>query len=733
MNLFSLKYFQLLIVCSLASSLPYIGFSQMQLVKFDSIEVSSNGEQLLNPWAGGFNSPQFSEIDLNNDGIKDLFTFERDWYGMSKCFLNKGGFMETYYVHSPEYEHLFPSMQNWALLADYNCDGKADIFTSATAGIAVYRNDSQETLSFTKVSSLLKAETPEGLTNIFVSPPDLPAITDIDMDGDLDILSFGILGNTVFFYKNLSMEKYGNCEALEFELATECWGYFSESSQDNSITLFDSCENKKYKLTGSSRHAGSTLLAIDLNNDMLKDILIGDISYSNTVMLNNGGSIDEAYMTYSDTSYPSYDVKIDLNVFPATYHVDINNDNKKDLIVSPNNPLTSENFNNIWYYNNISSSGDNVFEFKGTSFLQEGMIDVGEGAKASFIDINNDGLLDILTGNFGYYNGIGNYESSLLFMINTGTSTLPKYDIVDIDYNQLSVLNLSGIYPCFGDMDNDGDMDMISGDEEGKIHLFSNNALPGQNANFILTDPNYMNIDVGESSIPQVYDIDNDGKLDLLVGEKSGTINYFKNTGTAEQAFFSSSPTNDFFGGIDVMEECCGGYSSPYITQDTVGNSILYVSSEDGHLYKYGDIDGNLNGQFKLEDSLFVNALRATVSGGDINNDGKDEIIIGEFTGGISILKNGSPSWLAIPNLSKAENDILIFPNPATNKIKVMSPSFRITTISVHNIMGQLLKELSLKDRPYETEINISDIKTGIYVVSVHTNKLVHQKKLFVN
>lgn len=103
--------------------------------------------------------------------------------------------------------------------------------------------------------------------------------------------------------------------------------------------------------------------------------------------------------------------------------------------------------------------------------------------------------------------------------------------------------------------------------------------------------------------------------------------------------------------------------------------------------------------------------------------------LLGEF----SILKNGSPSWLAIPNLSKAENDILIFPNPATNKIKVMSPSFRITTISVHNIMGQLLKELSLKDRPYETEINISDIKTGIYVVSVHTNKLVHQKKLFVN
>src|SRR4051812_8780602 len=43
-----------------------------------SIPVTVNGNTLVNAWAGGLNSPQFSEIDLNGDGIKDLFVFEAE-------------------------------------------------------------------------------------------------------------------------------------------------------------------------------------------------------------------------------------------------------------------------------------------------------------------------------------------------------------------------------------------------------------------------------------------------------------------------------------------------------------------------------------------------------------------------------------------------------------------------------------------------------------------------------
>ena len=65
-------------------AMPYQFYAQIQLVRYDSVAVSDGNEELKNPWAGGLNSPQFSQIDLNGDGIKDLVLFERDFYGVVK-------------------------------------------------------------------------------------------------------------------------------------------------------------------------------------------------------------------------------------------------------------------------------------------------------------------------------------------------------------------------------------------------------------------------------------------------------------------------------------------------------------------------------------------------------------------------------------------------------------------------------------------------------------------------
>ena len=73
---------------------------------------------------------------------------------------------------------------------DYDCDGRNDIFTYSTAGISVYRNNSSSVLSFILSDSLL-TNTTSG-QHIYVSPIDIPAITDVDSDGDLDILTFEI-------------------------------------------------------------------------------------------------------------------------------------------------------------------------------------------------------------------------------------------------------------------------------------------------------------------------------------------------------------------------------------------------------------------------------------------------------------------------------------------------------------------------------------------------------------
>jgi|FLOH01.1.fsa_nt_gi hypothetical protein len=717
--------------------LPTLSFGQLQLVRYDSIPVTEGSFPLINAWAGGFNSPQFSEIDLNGDGINDLFAFERNWYGMVKTFINFGTNDQVDYVYDAGYQHKFPAMHNWTLLADYNCDGKNDIFTSVPAGAAVYRNDYDPVsgLNFTLVAPLLLSKSSLGLTPLYVSPPDIPAIKDIDGDGDMDILSFDVLGNAMMFHKNMSVEKYDNCNSLEFDLDSECWGYFSESSLDNTITLFDTCSNVSTKTTNDDRHAGSATLAIDLNGNGLQDLLIGDISYNNIVSLNNGGTIENSSMISQDANFPSYSTPVDLTVFPAAYYLDVNNDEKKDLLISPNNPNTSENFNNIWYYKNVGTESVPDFEFQNYNFLQGEMIDVGEGARPVFFDANSDGLLDIVIGNFGYFVSSNTFESKLALLLNTGTLTIPSFDLVERDYAGLASLNINSVYPSFGDLDNDGDKDMIIGDEEGHLHYFINTAGAGLPAEFSLSKPNYMNIDVGETAMPQLVDVNHDEKLDLLVGERSGTIAYFENIGSTDNASFNSSPTNDLFGDIDVMPECCSGYSSPFLTVDSVGDNLLYVGSEQGMLYQFNNIEGNLNGSFNLVDSLFLSGLNVTISGADLNNNGSTELIYGEYAGGIAVLKKGNPKWISIKENNINTFEVDIFPNPAKSSIylqmKTRTP-YQIIEVQLQNFLGQVISTHQYTYSGNKINIDLIDTSPGIYFIHIQTEGFLCTKKLVV-
>ena len=79
--------------------------------------------------------PQFSDIDLNFDGKKDLVIFNRDG-GRFSVYINEGGFGEMSYRYSPELTANFDSCDcvEWALLVDYNCDGREDVFCGFSAG-----------------------------------------------------------------------------------------------------------------------------------------------------------------------------------------------------------------------------------------------------------------------------------------------------------------------------------------------------------------------------------------------------------------------------------------------------------------------------------------------------------------------------------------------------------------------------------------------------------------------
>lgn len=722
------------------SQLPQFGF-----MRSDSIAVfNQSGEAITDPWVGGLNNCQFFEMDLNLDQVNDLVVFDK--HGNKTIpFIKHNDCGNTGYEFAPQYRDLLPAMTSWVISYDYNLDEKMDLFTYTLGGIKVYENTSVDSFELRLVKSRLTSDYGSGAPiNLFVSEADFPGIADINGDEAVDVANFWALGKYIEYHQNIGIQNLASYDSLSFSLKSSCWGKFEENESSNILTLNSDCQSKGFDHP-EQRHSGSTLLLLDLNGDAKKDILIGDVDYPHLISLTNGGTNDSAYMIVQDTLFPSAEKPVRLYAMPAAASIDVDFDKVPDLLVSPFDPSRdkSENQNSIWLYKNIGTRSVPQYQFVKPNFLQDQMIDLGSGAYPTFADVDGNGLLDLVVGNWGAYDSskyIGSflhssYSSSVSLYLNTGTPSKPIFQLKSTDIGQLRGLNRRGFFPTFGDLDGDGDQDLIVGDETGKLIYLENSAAADSTPVFSLPILNFQNITVNSYSAPQLYDLNKDGKLDLIIGDSLGKLHYYQNNGTVNAPLFNR--ITDTLGGVNVRNASVSyyGYSTPcFFSQNDT--TYLAVGSEGGTVFTYGNIDHNLSGKFTLiNDSTFFirnnqpipiyEGNRSGVAIADLNHDSYPDLMLGNFSGGLTYYQGTAhPSeYVRIQEAQISEMSRLkSYPNPTSSTVtfKFENSDETCVQIRIYNTLMQLV--YSSENQSIHV-IDFSTLEKGIYSVQLISSK----------
>ncbi|MEO0131239.1 MAG: FG-GAP-like repeat-containing protein [candidate division WOR-3 bacterium] len=200
------------------------------------------------------------------------------------------------------------------------------------------------------------------------------------------------------------------------------------------------------------------------------------------------------------------------------------------------------------------------------------------GSAPQVVDWNSDGEWDIISGDrYGYFN----------VFIREDTTLIGYYQYRLIDSTIIDVGNNS--QPAVTDWNGDGKKDLILGSEAGYIYLFLN-----QTSDTWPMFQDYTYLQAGGQTIyiyrvnPYIFDLDRDGKKDLICGENNGYVLFFKNIGSDSNPILSFPETLKMVDGTPVRaspypygSRCGFGYWN----NDTLPDLLL--GSYDGQIRLY--------------------------------------------------------------------------------------------------------------------------------------------------
>ncbi|BFM43191.1 hypothetical protein CFS9_18320 [Flavobacterium sp. CFS9] len=619
-------------------------------------------------------------IDLNNDGFLDIMSLSED----NTIFLNKntgnGSFEPPVYV---------------AYIADYGSFDFMDINMDGFLDLISFNASNK--LSYYISQKGNKFDPPTVIDNEESNFTKL-CVRDMDNDGYPDIITSksSILGwyknntdktftfqtvsnNTIKFIKDLIADDFNKDSLPEIVCLSTLKTEYSEReklsyySYNPSTLLYDET------IIRTPLGAISSIRIGDLNNDGLNDIVTG----SSIVMWNKNlgnGNFSSPYLLPTDiTSTLSSEIEL----------ADMNGDGWLDIIAS-----TQYKFE--IYKNNGNEKFTSVYSIPLLSFRD-----------IEIADFNKDGKPDICFTNpyqkgtnFGIIKNLGDFNFENVNQISFPTNYRFKPNRIKS-----------------GDIDNDGDIDIVvSSAETSSIQILKNDGQGNFTINTELTSISTNPIELA--------DIDNDGYLDIISADSYSysprNVYWIKN----DKGIFDPNSTIKTIDNQQSLQSITCGDLDGDGNIEVIGVSYEYYAPYDEKLIAYS-FQKNAFQKTIIHNLGNASSLSRDVTLGDLNKDHKLDIATSYyFIGKASFFIN--TSTLSIEDVTDSNNnEIRIYPNPTSDKISWDSDvNYDIT------IYDQSGKTVFNKKNYSTSSLDLNFLNTGIYIMKFKNDNQSITKKI---
>jgi len=518
-----------------------------------------------------FSQPRFA--DLDNDGDLDLILGSSE--NTLLYYENTGSATAPAFSEGPDIFAPVGLLDAEAgVCVDLDHDGDLDLVTGGYLGLKLFENTGS-------AASPVFAEQAGFFAGLQCGSNPVPTLADLDADDDFDLLVGLSEDGALKFYPNTG---------------TPTVAAFSEAQAE---TWFD-----------VGLYAYPWFVDLDLDLDI--DLASGRDEHGFEYFRNDGSPSAWSWVP---------DAAVFAGLGGASYWnspclVDLSGNGRPDLIYgTAAGPLR-------YYVNNGPPQAPVWME---NTTLFGGVLDVGAASSPFFFDFDDDGDLDLVSGS---------QLGDIKYYRNVGTREAPAWQSDDSYFTSIDHSIYSAI--ALGRLDGDDLPDAVVGDLSGNLFFHRNTG-----TGFEYDAGVFAGINVGGWSVPRLVDMDDDGDLDLAVGNEAGRLRYFENIG---QGTMEWQEVGGYFGTIDVGSNC----SMTLGDYDHDGDMDL-LTGDISHELQYFRHAGTSWQEDPSVVAGLVVGQNAAPAFGDLDDDGDLDLTVGNYSGTFNYFRNTSdPTGVSI-------------------------------------------------------------------------------------